>query len=471
MLVLKFGGTSVADADAIGRMASIVERVDEPCVVVVSALAGVTDRLLDIAALAESGLDEDARGALAALKARHRAVATVVTSGVRRAEVVEWVERAFRELDAIVRGVAVVKDVSARATDAIAAYGELLSSRIIAAALEHAGVQAVWVDARDVLVTDDEHVSASPLLHETRARLERDVRPCLADGRVPVLGGFIGRSTDGRTTTLGRGGSDCSAAVVGACLGAREIQIWTDVDGILTADPRVVPAARPIPRLSFIEAYELAFHGAKVIHPGTVAPAVAEGLPVRVLNSRRPGFAGTLITQRPSGSAPPVGLACQASLTLVNMTASSSLDGAAFLQHVSGVFRDCRVDPIVFGVSDARAFAVLAGNRRSADDLEDALGSKVGVGVEREVAIVAAVGESIGRDPRAISQIGAALGSIDVRGLWPSPSGHSVLAVVPAKEATRTLGRLHERLFGAADTGSSSSVAGPALTSVTDGAT
>ncbi len=467
MLVLKFGGTSVADADAMARVASIVARIDEPQVVIVSALAGVTDRLLEIAALAKTGLEADARRALAALEARHHVVAAVVTSGAGRAEIVDWVARAFRDLETIVHGVVAVKDVPADATDAVAAYGELISSRIVAAALEHAGVRVAWVDAREVIVTDGKPLSAAPLLDETRARLERQVRPRLDERRVPVLGGFIGCSTDGRTTTLGRGGSDCTAAVVGACLGAREIQIWTDVDGILTADPRVVPGARPIPRLSFTEAYELAYHGAKVIHPGAIAPALARGVPVRVLNSARPEFEGTLVTERPSGKTPPVALACKASVALVTLTARPAFRGAPFLRHGFATLQDRRIDTVVAGASETRVVAVVSGPR-PLDDLPAALGDGVDVVIDRSVAIVAAVGESIGRDARAIGRVAAALASFDVRAFWAAPSGHSVLAVLPARDANRLLARLHERLFGSAERDVHIAVAGPESTRVAD---
>src|SRR5437870_1098687 len=262
---MKFGGTSVADADAIGRLGAIVRRridsqpKDEALpVVVVSALAKTTDRLLDAARLAERGDADRAAADLDELLERHVAVATAVTSGVRRANVVAAVVEEFASAIALVRALAVLREVSPRSLDAVVAAGELASSRMVAAALAERGVPAMWIDARNVIVTDGEHTAAAPDIQATRARVRERVQEAAAAGQVPVLGGFIGATAQGVTTTLGRGGSDYSAAIVGACLEVDEIQIWTDVDGMLTADPRIVDEPRLVERLSFAEASELA---------------------------------------------------------------------------------------------------------------------------------------------------------------------------------------------------------------------
>ena len=300
--VMKFGGTSVADPDAIDRLIGIVrEQLQAKAagqaapVVVVSALSGVTDTLVAIARLAEDGDGARAASELQALLERHIAVATAVTSE-SRARVLADLRGEFEELVGLVHALAVIREVSPRSHDAVLAVGELVSSRIVAAALADHRVPSVWVDARTVLVTDAEHMSAVPDLVETGARTKAHLAPPVNAGTVAVLGGFIGATATGVTSTLGRGGSDYSAAIFGACLGVDEIQIWTDVDGMLTADPRIVPQPRVVPQLSFAEASELAYFGAKVLHPSTILPAVSRNIPVRILNARRPDNPGTLIT-------------------------------------------------------------------------------------------------------------------------------------------------------------------------------
>src|SRR5687768_6235107 len=311
MKVMKFGGTSVADQPAIERLIALVraERQSEAQieggdsrgpVVVVSALSGVTDRLLGVAALAGSGDVEGARTSLEDLRARHIKVSDVIRDQAARQSVVDSLNREFDDLQRVVSALAVLQEVSSRWMDALAATGEILSSQIVAAALTSHKLLATYVDARKAVVTDGEHMAAAPLFEETTAALMTHADPPLAAGRIPVLGGFVGATTKGVTTTLGRGGSDYSAAIVGACLGAAEIQIWTDVDGMLTADPRIVKNPQVVPHLSFAEASELAYFGAKVLHPATIQPAVARNIPVRILNSHRATARGTLITaERP----------------------------------------------------------------------------------------------------------------------------------------------------------------------------
>ncbi|HMB79979.1 MAG TPA: aspartate kinase, partial [Vicinamibacterales bacterium] len=287
-VVMKFGGTSVADPDAINRLIDIVRqqqaKTKSTPLVVVSALSGVTDTLVAIAQYAEDGESERAASEVQALLERHIVVATAVTS-MSRDRLLQEVKAEFTELNLLVHALAVLREVSPRSRDAVHAVGELVSSRIVAAAFADHGIPSAWVDARTVLITDAEHNAAAPDMMETGERARERIAPLLADGKVVVLGGFIGATAHGITSTLGRGGSDYSAAIFGASLGVDEIQIWTDVDGMLTADPRIVPQPRLVPQLSFAEASELAYFGAKVLHPSTILPAVAKNIPVRILNS------------------------------------------------------------------------------------------------------------------------------------------------------------------------------------------
>src|SRR6186997_2033785 len=289
MKVMKFGGTSVADQPAIERLIALVraERQAEAQteggdargpVVVVSALSGVTDRLLGVAALARSGDVEGARTSLQDLRARHIKVSEVIREQSLRTPVVEALNREFDELERVVSALAVLQEVSPRWLDALAAMGEVLSSQIVAAALTSHKLLASFIDSRKAVVTDGEHTAAAPLFEETTAALMTHADPPLAAGRIPVLGG---------------------------CVGASEIQIWTDVDGMLTADPRIIKNPQVVPHLSFAEASELAYFGAKVLHPATIQPAVARNIPVRILNSHRATARGTLITgERPKVDRP-----------------------------------------------------------------------------------------------------------------------------------------------------------------------
>ncbi|HYG09225.1 MAG TPA: aspartate kinase, partial [Pyrinomonadaceae bacterium] len=270
--VMKFGGTSVEDARAFARVARIVgarAQEEERPVVVVSAMSRVTDALLASVDTASTG---DADGALRSLEEhfeRHMLVARVLPAGARDELFLE-LELARRALGELLRRVASDGEPRRPLQDQILSYGECLSAKLLAAVLAERALPSAYVDARRCIITDDAHGSATPANDETYEHTRAELSPLLAAGRIPVLGGYIGSTADGRTTTLGRGGSDYTAALVGASIGAREIQIWTDVNGVLTADPRVVPHARTIPNLSFAEAAELAYFGAKVLHPKTI---------------------------------------------------------------------------------------------------------------------------------------------------------------------------------------------------------
>src|SRR5438067_394770 len=310
---MKFGGSSVADAEAIDRVSSIVKgeraRAAHP-VVVVSALGGVTDALLTAAEAARSGRTGILQELLESLATRHLKEARKIAP--EDSALSQALTRHLDELREVLSGAAARGCLEPSEADAVAATGELLSSRILAAAMSHRGLPAVWIDARDAVITDAGHTRAMPLLEETTRASTAAILPIIETGGIPVLGGFVGRTVDGATTTLGRGGSDYSASLIGAALGASEIQIWTDVDGMLTADPRIVADAEVVRHLSFAEAAELAYFGAKVLHPSTIFPAVSRDIPVRILNSHRPDGTGTLITAQPPRSDRPfAALACK----------------------------------------------------------------------------------------------------------------------------------------------------------------
>ena len=451
-VVMKFGGTSVADSDAIERLIAIVRQQTAAAgasgapVVVVSALARVTDALVDVARLAEEGEGERAASALRAIVDRHVAVATAVTAG-GRARVLDEVRREFDELVGLVHALAVLREVSPRSRDAVLAVGEVVSSRIVAAALNDHGVRAEWIDARSVLVTDAEHTSAAPDMDETRARARAALAPLSARGTVAVLGGFIGATEAGITSTLGRGGSDYSAAIFGASLDAGEIQIWTDVDGMLTADPRIVPAPRLVPRLSFAEASELAYFGAKVLHPSTILPAVAQNIPVRILNSLRPHNTGTMIA---SNGAPAAGqltaIACKRDVTVIDITSTRMLMAHGFLRRLFEVFERFRTAVDVVTTSEV-SVSVTVDDTRRLDAILDNLHHFAEASCEREMAIICAVGENLRSDPMLFGRAVTALERIPLRLVSQAASRRNITFVLRDADVPHAMMRLHDTFF------------------------
>ncbi|MCL2661060.1 MAG: aspartate kinase, partial [Acidobacteriaceae bacterium] len=294
---MKFGGTSVEDAKAMERTATIVRgRVDKglETVVVVSAMSKVTDQLLAAAAAAGRG---DKAGALAlSARLRHRHIDTLgdlLKEGPSLVELQTAMHQEFDKLDELLRGISAVGELTARSSDKVVSYGERLSSRMMAAKVAAMGMKAAHVDARSVIITDANYGKAAPLLPAIEAKLREHVLPLITAGQVPVMGGFIASTEDGVTTTLGRGGSDFTAALVGGGLHAGAIEIWTDVDGIMTTDPRICRDALRVKSISFEEAAELAYFGAKVLHPATTLPAMQKNIPEWVQNSRNPANSGT----------------------------------------------------------------------------------------------------------------------------------------------------------------------------------
>ena len=447
---MKFGGTSVADADAINRLIAIVRQQKDkdksPPVVVVSALSRVTDALVAVARMAEEGEAAAAAAELRALLDRHLAVATAITSGSRDALIAD-LRKEFDELIGLVHALAVLREVSPRSHDAVVAVGEIASSRIVAAALADHRVPSAWVDARSVLVTDAEHGAAVPDMNGTRECAERWLATAVAAGRVPVIGGFIGATPSGLTTTLGRGGSDYSAAIFGACLDVDEIQIWTDVDGMLTADPRIVPQPRVVPQLSFAEASELAYFGAKVLHPSTILPAVAKNIPVRILNSRRPENAGTLITSdgRTVGSEL-TALACKRDVTVIDITSTRMLMAHGFLRRLFEVFERLKTPVDVVTTSEV-SVSVTVDDTRRLEAIVDNLRSFADVNCEREMAIICTVGENLRTDPTLFGRAVTALDRIPLRLVSQAASRRNITFVLKNSDVPHAMTRLHDVFF------------------------
>ncbi|MBV9742386.1 MAG: aspartate kinase, partial [Acidobacteriia bacterium] len=338
MIVMKFGGSSVESAAAIDRVAGIVKaHLHQTPVVVVSAMGKTTNKLLAIAAAAVAGDRQEYIRQLQDLRDFHSRETRMVVPLDRRAALDRMLDEHFQELTELVKGLAILGELTPRSIDAISSYGERLSSRIVSLAFEHFGMNSRHLDSRQFVITDKRHTQAAPNYAATYARLAEV--PTLAKNAVIVMGGFIGSTEDGVTTTLGRGGSDFTAAIVGAGIGAEEIQIWTDVDGMLTADPTIMPGGHRVKTISFAEAAELAYFGAKVLHPATLVPAIEKNIPVMILNSRRPDVPGTRIVAQSVPCENAVkSIACKRQISLLNIHSTRMLMAHGFLRRIFEVF-------------------------------------------------------------------------------------------------------------------------------------
>ncbi len=301
MIVHKFGGTSVGSAERIAGVADILIENSGPKVAVVSAMSGVTDQLIAGARAAAEGQDGTYREIKAALLARHLQTAEdLLKSRTERLEAGGMIEDRLHDLERLYRSIAVLGEVTRRGYDAVSSFGEQLSASLLAAVLRERGLRAQALSAAGLIVTDSNFGAAHPLMEATRQRLQERLRPLIEQDVLPVITGYIAANEAGVTTTLGRGGSDYSAAIIAAGLDAGEVWIWSDVDGILTADPNIVPGARSLAQLSYEEAADLAYYGADVLHPKTIRPVVSQGIPLRLLNSFNPAYPGTLIVKNPA---------------------------------------------------------------------------------------------------------------------------------------------------------------------------
>jgi aspartate kinase len=449
MIVMKFGGTSVESQEAISRVAAIVKQFESRRpVVVVSAMGKTTNKLLEIARLAALGEQEEAFGLVHELRAAH-VLHGLALAGDRGRELETVLQARFDWLQDLVRGLAIVQELSPRSSDAVASLGEQLSSVIVTFAFRNAGIGAEHVDSREVVVTDENFTHAQPITGETYRRLQASVRP-IAEKAVVVMGGFIGSTMNGQTTTLGRGGSDFSASLIGAGLNAEEIQIWTDVDGMLTADPRIIPGGHRVKSISFAEAAEMAYFGAKVLHPATVLPAVEKNIPVLILNSRRPHVEGTKITANPTPCRNPVkSISCKRNVTIVNVNSSRMLMAHGFLRRMFEIFDRHEISVDMISTSEVSVSLTLEGSH-NLDEIVRELEEFASVRVETGQALVCLVGENIRHTPGiAARTFGALKGNI--RMISQGASEMNLGFVVSDKEVPEVVEVLHREFFSELD--------------------
>jgi aspartate kinase len=451
LVVMKFGGTSVEDPAAIGRTAAIVAgRVAQgkQPVVVVSAMAKVTDQLLRAAAAAAQG---DRTGALAIssrLRSRHRdTAAALVKNPHDAAELINFVDQKFDSLDEVLRGLAAILELTPRISDLIVGYGERVSSRIVAAAFRERSIDAVHVDAREIIITDSQYQKAIPLPDLIEKRAAEKLRPLVTQGKVPIMGGFIGSNEAGITTTLGRGGSDFTGALVGGALSAEAIEIWTDVDGIMTTDPRICPEALRVKVISFEEAAELAYFGAKVLHPATILPAVKKNIPVLVLNSRNAACEGTRITSlAPHCRSPFKSIAVKKKLSIIDVVASRMLMTHGYLSEVFAIFDkfQCPVDMV--STSEVSISLTVDSNDKL-PAIAAELGKLADVKYEGKKALICMVGEDIRGQNGMAAQVFAAIRHINVRMISQGASEINMSFMIEEEDADEAVRALHAAFF------------------------
>jgi aspartate kinase len=408
MIVMKFGGTSVESAEAIERVSKIVRsRIKQSPLVVVSAMAKVTDQLVAMGNTAASGDSSEALASVEALRERHQQTAKALLGENRAAALAPKLQAHFIDLENFVRGLAAVRELTPRGSDYLLSFGELLSSLIVADAFIVRGVTAAWVDSRECLVTDTTHTRAVPLLEETREKSKRKIGPLLAKKRTPVMGGFIAASTDGIPTTLGRGGSDYSAAIMGAALNADKIEIWTDVEGMMTTDPRLCSGARTIKQISFNEAAELAYFGAKVLHPLTLLPAIHQ-----------------------------------------NVVASRGVGVHGFLRSVFEAMDRHAASVDIVAISEV-SMSFTIETRRLADALIKDLEQIADVNVDNDQAVICLVGEDIHGKPGIAASVfnTVAEAQVNIRMISQGASEINISFVVKEDDVPRVVRHLHDHFF------------------------
>jgi aspartate kinase len=451
MIVMKFGGTSLESAEALRRVAGIINsrRAESPFVVV-SAMGKTTNELLVIGRTAAAGQVDDAIARLAYLREYHLREAAAVVGAGNRVALDEILDTHFRALAVLIERIAAARTIDSINADELASFGERVSSQIVTLVLVHAGMNAHHLDARQLVVTDARHTRAAPLAKETYSRIAKAMKS-LTQQSVPVMAGYVGATEMGITTTLGRGGSDFSAAIVGAALDAREIQIWTDVDGMLTCDPRLVPEARRIKMLSFDEAAELAYFGAKVLHPATLLPAMEKNIPVSVLNSRRPDGAGTrIVADRVPSTSVIKCVACKRGITVVDIRSTRMLMAHGFLKNIFEVF-DRYETPVDMLATSEISVSLTIDDDHHLDDICDEVRPYADISAESGQAIVCVVGDNLRSTPRVAARVFGALAEIPVRMISQGASRLNVSFVVAESDATRAVQLLHEEFFAEPD--------------------
>ena len=468
MIVIKFGGTSVGSVEAFTQVTKIVQQkiaeqaaTARPGVVIVtSAMSGVTNTLIAAAKTASTSNTEDShREVQNALLVKHQTVAgQLIEDGAERASLGHILDQRLYEFDRLCRGIAILGELTNRGLDVISGLGERLSAPLLAAVLRAQGIKAEYVDATELIVTDDVHGNASPLMELTEERCRARLLPMVEQGIVPVITGFIGATVRGVTTTLGRGASDYSAGIIGAVLDADEIQIWTDVNGVMTADPRVVPNARSLHQLSYEEVAELAYYGAKVLHPRAVTPAVAKKIPVLVLNTFQPEHGGTRIIERSNSEDKGAVKAVTAikGLNLITVAGRGMMGVPGIAARTFGSVAKVDANVLMISQSSSEQSICFVVPQTAADTVINALRTEFKHELERDyidqingqpdIVIVAVVGSGMRGTPGLAAGIFRAVGEqhINVIAIAQGSSEANISLVVDDADANAAVRAIHD---------------------------
>jgi len=444
MIVLKFGGTSVQDAEHMNRVIEITRKqIDRTPLLISSAMSKITDSLVEITRISEKGSKDDCFAVLDEIIRRHEDTAKAFLSGDNLTEALDSLNLYFDEMRAFVTGLIMLRECSLRSQDTLLSYGELLSTTLLYYRCKEQGIDSQLLDSRDLVVTDETFTSAVPFTDITYKNIKSKVKP--RTGAITIGQGFIARTKNGAVSTLGRGGSDYSATLFGAALKAEEVQIWTDVDGIMSSDPRIVDNARTIDKISYNEAAELAYFGAKVVHPSTIQPAVELGIPVLVKNTMNPEGNFTAII----GESEKQGLraiAGKKNITLLNVSSSRMLNAYGFLNRIFSIFDKYRTPVDLIATSEVSVSMTIDDSASIKEIIKDL--DEIGTSnYEPDMAIICLVGQDFWKDPSLISRVFKALIDVPVRMISLGSSDINLSLVVPQKLLHNSIQKLHNEFF------------------------
>ena len=449
-VVMKFGGTSVGSAERMQQVIDLVvsaQKNGKKQVVVLSAMSGITNLLIEGA---DRALKRDLDGALnviSKIQTKHEeAINALFKDPVQKSALLAELKEKLDELVILYKGVSYLGELSKRSLDAISGFGELLSSKIVAELSNAREVPAKWLDARQMVITDDSFGRARPLWGKLTPLCQKEVSAVFNENKVVITQGFIGSTVDGINTTLGRGGSDYSASIIGVAIDTEEIQIWTDVDGMMSADPRVVKEAKVLPAVSFHEASELAYFGAKVLHPMTIHPAVEKNIPVRILNTMNPTFPGTFIKATVSDGDLIRAVAAKKNISAIYLSSPSMLMSHGYLAKVFEIFDRHGVAVDLITTSEV-SIALTIDSTDRLDELKRDLAKYADVQVLQDVAIVSVVGRQFREQSGIAGRVFKALGEITVLMISGGASDINLSFVVSAEQADQAVRQLHQEFF------------------------
>jgi aspartate kinase len=452
---MKFGGTSVGTTAAMRQViANVSEKKKSGApLVVLSACSGITNKLIQIADTAGSGRLEEAQQLVAEVRAFHLdLIGELIESEELRKKVIEKITVYLTRLERLTEGIEIVGELTERSKDRFCSFGELLSTSVFAAALNEHGTPCEWIDVRSVMITDDRYGFARPLADTCRKNTDEIIKPLLDAGTVVVTQGYIGATESGRTTTLGRGGSDLSAALFGAWLHSESIEIWTDVDGVMTTDPRMVPEAKSIRVMTFSEAAELAYLGAKVLHPDTIAPAVEKNIPVYVLNTWHPDSKGTLITNDPellagkSHGGLVKSIAVKKGQAILNIRSNRMFGRHGFMSELFDVFERFGISVEMISTSEV-SVSLTVDDAVVSEPFINALRSLGEVEIEHKVATVSVVGDNLRMSKGVAGRIFNSLRNVNLRMISQGASEINVGVVVDENDVKAAVSALHCEFF------------------------